>query len=70
VKDVDELEKNISIGLTSSFGTGGIQTKLKAAKIVNKYGIPMIVAHGKTKDIITQIAAGNRKGTLFLPKKE
>lgn len=70
VEDIEELEKNISMGLTSSFGTGGIQTKLKAAKIVNKYGIPMIVAHGKTKDIITQIAAGKRKGTLFLPKKQ
>lgn len=70
VEDVDELEKNISMGLTSSFGTGGIQTKIKAARIVNKYGIPMIVAHGKTKDIITQIAAGSRRGTLFLPKKQ
>ncbi|NMA49507.1 MAG: glutamate 5-kinase [Tissierellia bacterium] len=70
VEDVDELEKNISMGVTSAFGTGGIKTKLKAARIVNKYGIPMIVAHGKTKDIITQIAAGNRKGTLFLPKKQ
>jgi glutamate 5-kinase len=70
VEDIDELEKNISIGVTSSFGTGGIQTKIKAARIVNKYGIPMIVAHGKTKDIITQIAAGTRKGTLFLPKKQ
>lgn len=67
VEDVEKLEKEISIGETSSFGTGGIKTKLKAAKMVNSYGIPMIVAHGKTKDIITRIAAGEKKGTLFLP---
>ncbi|WP_422486383.1 glutamate 5-kinase [Gudongella sp. DL1XJH-153] len=68
VEDVDKLEDEISIGETSSFGTGGIKTKLKAAKMVNAYGIPMIVAHGKTKDIITQISAGEKKGTLFLPR--
>jgi glutamate 5-kinase len=69
VDDIDKLEKEISIGETSSFGTGGIQTKLKAARMVNAYGIPMIVAHGKTKDIITQISSGEKKGTLFLPRK-
>lgn len=68
VEDIDKLEDEISIGETSSFGTGGIKTKLKAAKMVNAYGIPMIVAHGKTKDIITQISAGEKKGTLFLPR--
>ncbi len=69
VDDIDKLEEEISIGETSSFGTGGIQTKLKAARMVNSYGIPMIVAHGKTKDIITQISEGEKKGTLFLPRK-
>lgn len=69
VEDVNKLESEISIGETSTFGTGGIKTKLKAAKMVNSYGIPMIVAHGKTKDIISKIAAGEKKGTLFLPRK-
>jgi len=69
VKDVDELEKNISIGETSSFGTGGIVTKIKAARLVNKYGIPMIVARGKKKDIILNLAKGEEKGTLFVGKK-
>lgn len=66
VKDVDELEQNISIGKTSSFGTGGIVTKLKAARLVNSYGIPMIVAKGKTSNIILELANGNEKGTLFV----
>jgi len=70
VDDVEELEKKISIGKTSTFGTGGIATKLKAAKLVNKYGIPMIVGHGKTKDIIKEISEGNKKGTIFIPKNK
>lgn len=66
VDDVDELEKHISIGKSSSFGTGGISTKLKAAKLVNKYGINMIVANGKKENIIEKLASGEEKGTLFI----
>lgn len=66
IKDVDDL--NIEIGEMSSFGTGGIETKIKAAKLVNSYNIPMIVAKGKERDLITQLFEGKKKGTIFLPK--
>lgn len=66
IKDVDELD--IEIGESSSFGTGGIVTKIKAAKLVNSYNIPLIVAKGKEKDLITQLFEGKKKGTIFLPK--
>ena len=65
VDDPYELEKNISIGEKSSFGTGGVATKIKAAKIVNKYGTSLIVAKGKEKDIILKLKDGSGKGTLF-----
>lgn len=66
VRDVDNLK--IKVGEMSSFGTGGIETKIKAAKLVNSYNIPMIVAKGKEKDLITQLLEGKKKGTIFLPK--
>lgn len=66
VNDIDELEKNISIGRFNSFGTGGIETKLKAARFVNKYGINMIVANGKKENIIENLAEGKDKGTVFI----
>ena len=66
IKDVNNLD--IQIGETSSFGTGGIETKIKAAKLVNSYNIPLIVAKGKEKDLITQLFEGKKKGTIFLPK--
>ncbi|MGN9165830.1 glutamate 5-kinase [Tissierellaceae bacterium HCP3S3_D8] len=66
VNSAEELEKNISIGEKSSFGTGGIATKIKAAKIVNKYGTSLIVAKGKEEDIILKLSEGEGKGTVFM----
>src|SRR5699024_3432459 len=66
VNDIDELEANISIGKSSSFGTGGISTKLKAARLVNKYGIKMIVANGEKENIIEKLINGEEKGTVFM----
>ena len=66
IRDVSQLD--IEIGETSSFGTGGIETKIKAASLVNSYNIPLIVAKGKEKDLITQLFQDKKKGTIFLPK--
>ena len=68
VEDIEELERKIIIGKTSSFGTGGILTKIKAAKMVNNYGIPLIVAKGKKGNILLDLADGKEKGTLFCSK--
>ena len=66
VTDPSELEKAISVGEKSSFGTGGIETKIKAAKIVNSYGASLIVAKGKKKNIIIDLSEGKAKATLFM----
>lgn len=68
VESLEELMQSISIDGKSSFGTGGIATKLEAAKIVNGYNTPMIVAKGKQKNIILDLASGEAKGTLFSNK--
>lgn len=65
VENIEEFEKSICIGKNSSFGTGGIETKIKAAKIVNKYGIPLIIANGKKSDIIYKLMDGSETGTQF-----
>jgi len=43
------LVKEIEIGDTNDFGTGGIATKIEAARKVNNYGTPMILANEKKK---------------------
>ncbi|MCL2178772.1 MAG: glutamate 5-kinase [Proteobacteria bacterium] len=67
VRDFGELEATIQTFGLSSFGTGGIQTKIEAAKKVVGYGIPMILTNGKTPAILKTLATGNTRATLFLP---
>lgn len=50
-------------------GTGGMITKLGAAKIVTDSGISMILANGKEPKVLLDIIAGEEIGTLFLGKK-
>ena len=70
VRDMTELRKQITIGSTNSFGTGGIETKLQAAEKAAGFGIPTILANGGKSDIITRLADGSEKATLFLADEE
>lgn len=65
VTDPLELLKTIDIGEKSTFGTGGIATKVEAAKIVMPYGTSMIIAKGKEEDILRKLSKAEAKGTLF-----
>jgi len=55
---------------TSSTGTGGMKSKIMAAKKVTAIGIPCIIAPGKRKDVLSDIMAGKEIGTLFLPRSK
>ena len=66
VSSISELRKTITIGETNAFGTGGIETKIQAAEKTTVYGIPMLLAKGGHENILTELAAGNANGTLFL----
>ena len=69
VRDIDALLDDIEVKGTSSFGTGGIATKIEAARTVGEYSIPAILLHGKKKDILLKAMAGEEKGTIFYGKK-
>ena len=64
-KDIETLAK----GSSSSVGTGGMVSKLDAAKKASIYGIPTILVNGNTKNIITGVFKGEDVGTLFLPRQ-
>ncbi len=51
-------------------GTGGMKTKLEAAKITTTVGIDMVIANGKSPDSILDIVGGKNIGTLFIAQKE
>jgi len=52
-----------------SVGTGGMVTKIIAARKCLASGIPMIIAHGRERDVILRLFNGENLGTLFLPRK-
>jgi glutamate 5-kinase len=54
-------------GSGSNVGTGGMATKVAAAKKAGKHGVPTIMVCGKQPGIITAAMAGEQVGTLFLP---
>lgn len=65
VYDIDGLLSEIDSNGKSSFGTGGILTKIQAARTVNEYGIPMLLVNGKRRDILINALNGKEKGTIF-----
>lgn len=51
----------------SALGTGGMKTKLEAAKIVTRAGEGMIIANGRKQDVLAKIFKGESIGTFFEP---
>jgi glutamate 5-kinase len=51
----------------SEVGTGGMQTKLAAARLAMAAGCVVVVADGRTPRVIERVAAGERLGTWFVP---
>jgi glutamate 5-kinase len=65
--DVDQA-LNFAKSSKSKFGSGGMRSKLEAAKIATQHSIPVIIAP-KKKDIIIDILSGNKIGTFIHPHK-
>jgi glutamate 5-kinase len=65
-KDIEDLCK----GKGSALSTGGMQTKLEAAKMVTRAGEGMIIANGRRHNILKSIFNGEKTGTFFEPHKE
>lgn len=69
VEKVDrKLEKAVS-PVPGALGTGGMSSKIRAAKRAALAGVPTIIANGKTPDILKQVFRGKDTGTLFLPRE-
>ncbi len=63
VPDIDELDVDTS-QRGADIGTGGMETKLHAARIATASGIPVVLG---AADAVAQILAGEPVGTLFRP---
>ena len=54
----------------SSVGTGGMTTKLQAAKIASSTGVDMVIANSRDIKVIHRILSGQNIGTLFLAHRD
>jgi glutamate 5-kinase len=52
-------------GAGSSVGTGGMITKVRAAKRAAELGVPSVIASGRERGVVLRVAAGEDEGTLF-----
>lgn len=57
-------------GSDSALGTGGMATKIRAAKLVTGAGIDMIITNGKDTDVLYDILDGKPVGTRFLKEAQ
>ena len=53
-----------------TLGSGGMHTKLRAARLAARSGTATIIASGKRPDALREIAAGHELGTLLVPAQE
>ena len=70
IEVVEELtEELLEMGKASTgseSGTGGMNTKLQAAKIAGSMGVDMIIANSRDIKVIHRLLSGKKIGTLFL----
>ena len=69
VEKVDESIENMAGGTTTSLGTGGMATKIKAAKIVNDYGKNLVIVNGSKDNYLLNIFNEHENGTWFNASK-
>ncbi len=66
VKRIEKLASDIP----GALGTGGMLSKIKAARKLSAVGIPMVIANGMKPDILKKLFSGQPCGTFFVPKKK
>lgn len=54
-------------GGSGSLGTGGMVTKLQSADLARRSGAEVVIARGKTPDILVRLMQGEMLGTRFTP---
>lgn len=65
VSEIGPEVTNIAGESVSSVGTGGMGSKVRAARAMIAAGIPMVVCQGRTENVVMRVVGGERLGTRF-----
>jgi glutamate 5-kinase len=66
IEQIDAGIEDMAGGTTSDTAVGGMASKVQAAKIVVRSGIPLVIASGRNKSVLAKVLAGEDEGTLFV----
>ena len=66
IEKIDSDLEKIARDTDSDTAVGGMASKIQAAKIAVRSGIPLVIASGKKKNVLAKILAGENEGTLFV----
>ncbi len=66
VEHIDSAIENMAGTTTSTTAVGGMKSKIEAAKIVVRSGIPLVIASGQKAGVLVSILAGADEGTMFV----
>jgi glutamate 5-kinase len=67
VSKIDSNIEQLAANTSSRLGTGGMTTKIEAAKLATASGVTVVIADGRQPDVILKLAAGEAIGTRFTP---
>jgi glutamate 5-kinase len=67
VNRIDSEIERLAAATTNRAGTGGMATKIEAAKLATASGATVVIADGREPDVIPRLASGEAIGTRFLP---
>jgi glutamate 5-kinase len=68
VSEIGEVEA-LAGGTDRHTSVGGMKSKIDAAKIATRAGIPLVIADGNRPNVVHDILAGEEVGTVFQPHK-
>lgn len=66
VTEIDDNIEDVAGGAGSMLGTGGMATKINAAKIANDAGIDMIIMNGNDPEKLYDLFDNSQTGTVFI----
>src|SRR5215469_10760438 len=67
IERIDSELESIAGGTDSATAVGGMASKVQAAKIAVRSGIPLVIASGRKKQMLARVLAGENEGTLIVP---
>ena len=67
VDKIDAEVERLAADTPSKMGTGGMVTKIEAARLATTSGVTVVIADGRLPDVILKLAAGEAVGTRFIP---